>query len=248
MWQIVKELLPIREQLIEVGELMESEPTPVFIDNQSTVRIATNEGDQSRTKHIDIREKWLTEQVQKKKIVVNHVKSEEQLADILTKPLYSTKFASNRAKLLTQIVAVLAICVTFISGLQLKQTDPLLTKSLDYVYIKGDIRYKLKNVFANPCSAIFNHPKPPPHTESQVKACHQYYGHKVVSALPKCNRLQTIGPDIELEPITRDCSQPVLDSPLDPDATDRVHSTHCEMHISHSSLDSTSSLSLDDRG
>lgn len=58
--ELVKELLPIRQQLIELGQIDQNIPTKLFIDNQSACKIATNEGGQNRTKHIDIREKWLT--------------------------------------------------------------------------------------------------------------------------------------------------------------------------------------------
>lgn len=107
--ELVKQLLPIREQLIELRGLTEEQPTTVYIDNQSAVRIATNESGQSRTKHIDIRHKWITEQVQNKKIEVKHISGDDQPADILTKPLHKTRFSENRSKLLTYIITTLAL-------------------------------------------------------------------------------------------------------------------------------------------
>ena len=83
--ELVKELIPIREQL-------DSEiPTQVLIDNQSTIRIALNESGQQRTKHIDVREKWLIEQAQSMKIAIQQISGDEQAADLLTKPLHTTK-------------------------------------------------------------------------------------------------------------------------------------------------------------
>lgn len=52
----------------------------------------------SRTKHIDIRQKWLTEEVQEKKIKVRNVSDDQQAADLLTKPLYKSKFIANLSK------------------------------------------------------------------------------------------------------------------------------------------------------
>lgn len=127
---LVKELLPIREQLIELGEINSSEPATVYIDNLSTVRISNNEAGQSRTKHIDIRQKWLTEQATKNKIKVKHISGDQQAADILTKPLHKTKFINNRMKLLTQlttVMTVVAICLNLADGRQFKNTDPIST-------------------------------------------------------------------------------------------------------------------------
>lgn len=107
--ELVKEIMPLRQQLIELKQMTTDEPTEVFIDNQSTVRIASNESGQVRIKHMDIRAKWLTEQVNNKRIIAKHISGTEQAADILTKPLHKTRFASNRSKLMTSVVAMLCV-------------------------------------------------------------------------------------------------------------------------------------------
>lgn len=103
---MVKEIIPIRSQLIELGEIEENKSTTIFIDNMSAVKIATNESGQNRTKHIDIREKRLSEQVMKNTITVKHISGEEQTADLLTKPLHKSKFMKNRTMLLASITAL----------------------------------------------------------------------------------------------------------------------------------------------
>ena len=60
---------------------------PLFCDNESTIKIANNPVQHSKTKHIEIRHHFLRDQVMKKYIDIMHVNTEEQLAHIFTKPL-----------------------------------------------------------------------------------------------------------------------------------------------------------------
>ena len=64
---------------------------PLLCDNESAIRMAENPVEHSRTKHIDIRHHFLRDQ-QKGDIEVFHVSSENQLADIFTKPLDEKTF------------------------------------------------------------------------------------------------------------------------------------------------------------
>lgn len=231
--ELVKELLPIREQLIEVGELNKSEPTAVYIDNQSAVRIATNEGGQSRTKHIDIRAKWLTEQAQNGKIIVNHISGDDQAADILTKPLYTTRFMANRSKLLTQIITTLSIlaiaCSTSDAARHFRFTDPLSTKLSDQVYIKGDTRYKLSNLFANPCETLFKYSNTLIATEKLMKNCNDYYKRRIASIPTACAKLPTIGPDLDTIPPIIDCVSYTVPGKSTTDDISRIHAGKCEI-------------------
>ena len=72
---------------------------PLFCDNTSAINIAKNHVQHSRTKHIDIRYHFLRDHVEKGDIVLHFVESEAQLADILTKPLDPTRFATLRSEL-----------------------------------------------------------------------------------------------------------------------------------------------------
>lgn len=57
---------------------------------------------------MDVRDKWLTEQVNKK-IKFDHISGDKQLADILTMPMQKTKFIKNRDMLMTASIALLSI-------------------------------------------------------------------------------------------------------------------------------------------
>jgi hypothetical protein len=65
---------------------------PLLYDNESAVKIGNNPVQHSRTKHIDIRHHILQDHVAKGYIVLCGVRSEEQLADIFTKPLDENTF------------------------------------------------------------------------------------------------------------------------------------------------------------
>ena len=57
----------------------------LFCDNLSAINISKNPIQHSRTKHIDIRHHFIRELVEDKVITIEHVSTENQLADIFTK-------------------------------------------------------------------------------------------------------------------------------------------------------------------
>lgn len=69
-----------------------NEETVIFVDNQSAIRLVRNPEFHKRTKHIDIRYHYIREKVCAKEIVVKYVMSEQQQADIFTKPLPKERF------------------------------------------------------------------------------------------------------------------------------------------------------------
>jgi hypothetical protein len=58
---------------------------PLLCDNESVIKIAYNPCEYSRTKHIDIRHHFLRDHAIKWDIVISHVGTNNQLADIFTK-------------------------------------------------------------------------------------------------------------------------------------------------------------------
>jgi hypothetical protein len=65
----------------------------------SAIKLANNHVQHSRTKHIDIRHHFLREHEAKGDIELFHVSTENQLADIFTKPLDETRFCFLRSEL-----------------------------------------------------------------------------------------------------------------------------------------------------
>jgi hypothetical protein len=69
------------------------QPPLLKMDNQSAIALSKNPVLHDRSKHIDIKFHFIRECVENGKIYVDHVNTEEQLADILTKSLGRARFA-----------------------------------------------------------------------------------------------------------------------------------------------------------
>jgi hypothetical protein len=72
---------------------------PLYCDNESAIKIAHNPMQHSRMKHIAIRHHFIRDHVEREDIVINHVKTEDNLADIFTKPLDEKRFCALRCEL-----------------------------------------------------------------------------------------------------------------------------------------------------
>jgi hypothetical protein len=64
----------------------------LLCDNESAIKLANNPVQHSRTKHIDISHHFLRDHEAKGDIEICHVNTENQLADIFTKPLMRLGF------------------------------------------------------------------------------------------------------------------------------------------------------------
>ena len=71
----------------------------VHCDNMSAINLTKNSVQHSRTMHVDLRHHFVRELVEQKLIVIEHVSSENQLADIFTKPLDFNTFLGLRKAL-----------------------------------------------------------------------------------------------------------------------------------------------------
>lgn len=63
-------------------------PSIIFGDNQSSIFLASNPTDFRRSKHIDIRHHFIREKVESKELELVWIPSQENISDILTKPLF----------------------------------------------------------------------------------------------------------------------------------------------------------------
>ncbi|WVZ52304.1 hypothetical protein U9M48_003377, partial [Paspalum notatum var. saurae] len=91
------QLLWMRQTLRDFG--CEFSKIPLLCDNESAVKLANNPVQHARTKHIDIRHHFLRDHEAKGDIALHHVSSENQLADIFTKPLDESRFCDLRSEL-----------------------------------------------------------------------------------------------------------------------------------------------------
>ena len=72
---------------------------PLFVDSTSAISVAKNPVLHSRTNHIDVRFHFLRDSYEKGDIDLIDLKTQDQLADIFTKPLESRAFARLRGEL-----------------------------------------------------------------------------------------------------------------------------------------------------
>jgi hypothetical protein len=72
---------------------------PLLCDNENGIKIAYNPCEHSRTKDIDFRHHFLRDNAIKEDIVISHVGTNDQLADIFTKPLDEKRFRELRSEL-----------------------------------------------------------------------------------------------------------------------------------------------------
>ena len=84
----------MKQTLLDNGVVVEK--VPLLCDNESTVKLANNLVQHSRTKHIDICYHFLRDHVAKNNI---SLRTEDQLADIFTKSLDEVTFCRLRNEL-----------------------------------------------------------------------------------------------------------------------------------------------------
>ncbi|KAK2374696.1 hypothetical protein QL285_075640 [Trifolium repens] len=91
------QLLWMKQMLSEYN--VEQRVLTLYCDNMSAINISKNPIQHSRTKHIDIRHHFIRDLVEDKVVTLEHVATENQLADIFTKALDANKFETLRGKL-----------------------------------------------------------------------------------------------------------------------------------------------------
>ncbi|KAG5891808.1 hypothetical protein JTB14_006198 [Gonioctena quinquepunctata] len=66
-------------------------PVLIYCDNKSAINLARSDGYRARTKHIDIRHHFVRQKLEDGYIDIQHVGTEEMIADILTKAIFKSK-------------------------------------------------------------------------------------------------------------------------------------------------------------
>ena len=71
----------------------------LICDNISAINISKNPVQHSKTKHIEIRHHFIRDLVEDKKIKLEYIHTEKQLADIFAKALDASRFENLRSSL-----------------------------------------------------------------------------------------------------------------------------------------------------
>lgn len=98
----IKSLLCIKDIDIQL-EVIDDKPVPLYCDNAGAVLIASNERSVQRARHIGADSNYAREANETGVITIRKCKAEDQLADMLTKPLRCVKFAKNRDRLMAHM-------------------------------------------------------------------------------------------------------------------------------------------------
>jgi len=80
---------------------MDIAPIALFSDSQGCIAQTYNPTNRTATKHVDVADHYIREQVERKRITVTYIETRDMDADIFTKPLDKPAFLRHREKMLT---------------------------------------------------------------------------------------------------------------------------------------------------
>mgnify|MGYP006157307357 FL=1 len=104
--QSLRDTIPLMNLLAEVRDKLDKDVISVpavrctlFEDNSGALELARTPKMRPRTKHINIKYHHFRDNVRRKLISIEHVATEDQVADIFTKPLPVVAFLRHRKSL-----------------------------------------------------------------------------------------------------------------------------------------------------
>ena len=89
----------IQQLLQEIG-MSDKLPIPIFVDNKAVIDYCKNECNSSRTRHFNIKYHFVRDEVAQKRIELEWIPTENQIADIMTKPLDRPLFYKQMKQLM----------------------------------------------------------------------------------------------------------------------------------------------------
>lgn len=98
--ECTKELIYLKTLIKELTDIDIS--VILNADNQSAIQMVKNGQMSKRSKHIEVRYHFISEKVNEGLVKLEYCSSENQIADILTKPLNVNKFARFKSQLVCE--------------------------------------------------------------------------------------------------------------------------------------------------
>lgn len=203
--------------LSELG--INTDAPTLFIDNRSTIKQIENEENGNMFKHIEIKYYYVREQYKQGLFKLEAVPSQEQLADLLTKPLsgpaikrllenHST-FSTNTIKQLIMRIKVILTLLLYLDstlGFRFERVAYNFWQPTDYQVDDGLVLYDYDLLVDNPCSQLPSTPR----NDSDIiatayndmaKHCESVYGQQLLpiwEELILCKNTNTTRPKRDL--------------------------------------------------
>lgn len=89
--EATREAIFLRKFFLQLDSHSLFAPTIIHCDNQGAICISHNPVNHGRTKHIDVKHHFLRQEIEKKTITLIYIKTEDNVSDILTKPVSKDK-------------------------------------------------------------------------------------------------------------------------------------------------------------
>lgn len=185
--ELAKDIICCRNVLGSITKQKTLLGTIIFVDNISAIKIFKNGGSKQRTKHVDIRAKWIQEKLETNQISIQHVPTEYQAADFLTKPLQRKKFEWNRKFLMAISTIILTCMVGSRESYRFNRVEPVYYKTTAKPYINGLMSMDLMVYIANPCEDYFqNLTDDKELTEQIYKTCQDWFREDAINQFKFC--------------------------------------------------------------
>jgi len=149
---LVKDVTWIRRLALELN-IIDEQPIEIRCDNTSAIRIVKDEKAIQRTRHMTVRASYPREQEEKGIVSIQHCKSDQQRADILTKVTSINTFLKLR-KLIMNLLTFFTI-LSVVNAETFELSGSLLWRNVEdkLVYGKSKI-FDINYCFQNPCLSI----------------------------------------------------------------------------------------------
>lgn len=95
---VTQEAVWMRMLLKDVG-YKQKQPTTIFEDNQSCIKFIQNEKAAGRIKHLNVKRSFIRDVMEKGEVSVDYCPSEDNIADILTKPVPAGNFKNFASRI-----------------------------------------------------------------------------------------------------------------------------------------------------
>lgn len=116
--------------LMKEFQIYLSSPHTIWCDNVGALALASNPVFHARTKHVEIDYHFIREKVVNKNIVVKHISTKNQLADMFTKSQTTTRFQFLRSKLMVRQLPIslqggVKVCTDLVNDQLQESSDQL---------------------------------------------------------------------------------------------------------------------------